>query len=115
MIIKDKIVTLMYWPNIGVLNLSLCMRKPTVWVPTRFNTNQPVQSQEIARSLKFRMKEEEGLYYPCSEIKDADQLCSYYCTADLRLFRPCKLLIFSCSGSFNIVPTECKINWDTFT
>ena len=25
-------------------------------------TNQPVQSQKIARSLKFRMKEEEGLY-----------------------------------------------------
>ena len=37
--------------------------------------------------------------YPCSEIKGADQLCSY-CTADLHLsFRICRLLVFSCSGS----------------
>ena len=38
----------------------------------------------MARSLKFWVREEE-LYYPCSENKGADQLCSY-CTADLRLF-----------------------------
>ena len=36
----------------------------------------------------------------CGENKGADQLCSY-CTADLRLcFRICKLLVFSCTGSF---------------
>ena len=34
--------------------------------------------------------------------KGADQLCSY-CTADLRLcFGICKLLVFSCEGSFNM-------------
>ena len=33
------------------------------------NTNQPIESQKIARSFKFRMKEEERLYYPCSENK----------------------------------------------
>ena len=38
---------------------------------------------------------EEELYFPCSEIKCADQMCSY-CTADLRLcFRICRLLVFS--------------------
>ena len=52
--------------------------------PTLSDTNRLVQSQKIARSLKFRLMEEEELYYPCSENKGADQLCSY-CTADLRL------------------------------
>ena len=37
----------------------------------------------------------EGLYYPCSENKGADQLCGY-CEADLRLcFRICKKPVFS--------------------
>ena len=45
------------------------------------------------------------MYYPCSENKDADQLRGYR-EADLRLcFRPCKLLVFSRTGS-NIV--ECQ-------
>ena len=74
--------------------MSLCMRKPTILVLTRSDTNRAVQSQKIARSLKFRMKEEEGLYYPCSENKGADQLRSY-CEAGLRLcFRVCRLLVF---------------------
>ena len=38
----------------------------------------------MARSLKFRIKEEEELYYPSSENKGAGQLRSY-CEADLRL------------------------------
>ena len=42
------------------------------------------------------------MYYPCSENKDADQLRGYR-EADLRLcFRPCKLLVFSCTGSFKM-------------
>ena len=36
------------------------MRKPTIWVPTRPDTNWPVQSHKQARSLKFRIEEEEG-------------------------------------------------------
>ena len=76
------------------------MRKPTIWVPTRSDTNQTVQSQKIARSLKFRLNEEEGLYYPFSENKGADQLRSY-CEADLRLCcRLCILLVFPCGGSY---------------
>ena len=40
------------------------------------------------------------MYYPCSENKDADQLRGYR-EADLRLcFRPCKLLVFSRTGSY---------------
>ena len=42
------------------------------------------------------------MYYPCSENKDADQLRGYR-EADLRLcFRPCKLLVFSRTGSIII-------------
>ena len=75
------------------------MRKPTIWVPTRSDTNQTVQSQKTARSLKFRLNEEEGLYYPFSENKGADQLRGYR-EADLRLcFRQGILLVFPCGGS----------------
>ena len=71
------------------------MRKPTFWFPTRSDTNQAVQPQKMARGLKFGIKEEEGLYYPCSENKGADQLRGYR-EADLRLcFRICKMLVFS--------------------
>ena len=52
--------------------------------PIRSATNLPVKSQKRATSLKFRIEEEKELYYPSSENKGADQLCSY-CTADLRL------------------------------
>ena len=50
------------------------MRKPTMWILTRSDTNQAVQPLEIARVLKFCIKEEEVLYYPSSENKGADQL-----------------------------------------
>ena len=66
-----------------------------MWFPNRSDKNQAVQSQKQARSLKFWKKEEEGLYYPCSENKDTDQLRGYR-EADLRLcFRICRLLVFS--------------------
>ena len=71
------------------------MRKPTFWFSTVSDTNQGVQLQKMARGLKFRIKEVEGLYYPCSENKGADQLRGYR-EADLRLcFRICKMLVFS--------------------
>ena len=35
------------------LYLSLCVRKPKLRVPTRSDTNQAVQSQKMARGLKF--------------------------------------------------------------
>ena len=39
--------------------------------PTWSDTNQAVQLQKLARCLKFRIKEVEGLNYPCSENKSA--------------------------------------------
>ena len=51
---------------------------------------------------------EEGLYYLCSENKEADQLHSY-CAADLHLcFRICKKLVFLLCGSLN----HCRKNND---
>ena len=71
------------------------MRKPTFWFPTEFDTNQAVQQQKMARGLKFRIWEIEGLYYLYSENKGADQLRSYR-EADLCLcFRISKMLVFS--------------------
>ena len=53
----------------------------------------------MARGLKFPIKVEEGLYYPYSENKDADQLRGYR-EADLCLcFRICKNPVFSQRGS----------------
>ena len=45
----------------------------------------PTQPHKVARSLNFRIKEVEGLYFLCSENKGADQLRGYR-AADLRLF-----------------------------
>ena len=33
--------------------LSLCVRKPTIWVPTRSDTNRSVQSKKMVRGWKF--------------------------------------------------------------
>ena len=52
---------------------------------SRSITNQAVQPQKIVRGLKFQIKDVEGLYYPCSESKGADQLRGYR-KADLCLF-----------------------------
>ena len=71
-----------------------------MWFPNRSDTNRPVQLQKQARSLKFRIYEEEELYYLGSENKGADQLRGYR-EADLRLcFRICRLLVFSRGGSY---------------
>ena len=77
------------------IHLRRDVRKLVFGFPTRSDTNQPVQSQKQARGLKFWLYVVEELYYPSSENKGADQLCSY-CTADLRLcFCTCKNLVFS--------------------
>ena len=79
----------------GFWQMSRVMRKPTFWFSTRSDTNQAVQSQKMARNSRFRIKVVEGLYYPFSENKGADQLRSN-CAADLRLcFRICKKPVFS--------------------
>ena len=91
------------------------MRKPTIWVPTRSDTNRAVQSQMIAKSLKFLMNEEEGLYYSCSENKGTDQLRDYR-KADLRLwFCICRLLVFSSTGADDsLIPVRLYIPVNIF-
>ena len=74
-----------------------------MWFLNRSDTNRPVQAQKRARRVKFRIEVEEELYYPSSENKGADQLRSY-CEADLRLcFRLCRLLVFTCGDSYDIL------------
>ena len=54
----------------------------------------------MARDLKIRIFEVEGLYYLCGENKGADQLRCYR-EADLRLcFHMCKKPVFSQCGSY---------------
>ena len=73
------------------------MRKPISEFPTRSDTNRAVQALKMARGLKL----EEGLFYPYSESKGADQLRCYR-EADQRLcFRICKKWVFSRRGSYN--------------
>ena len=64
--------------------MSLVLRKLVFEFPTRSHSNWAVQSQKMARGLKFRIYDEEGLYYLCSENKGADQLRNYR-EADLLL------------------------------
>ena len=65
-----------------------------MWFPNRLETNQAVQSQNQARSLKFQILEEYVYrYYLCNENKGTDQLHGYL-EADLRLcFGICRLLV----------------------
>ena len=44
--------------------------------PTRFDTNEALQPLKMARGLRFKIKDVEGLYYLSSEDKVADQLLS---------------------------------------
>ena len=60
--------------------ISRLVGKPTMWFPNRSDTNQAVQSQKQARSLKFRIEVEEELYYPSSKPK---ALISFTVTANL--------------------------------
>ena len=84
--------------------ISMCMRKPTIWVPTRSDTNRAVQSQKMDRGGKSCIWKVQEIYYPCGENTGSDQpgdQLRSYCEADLRLcFRLSKLLGLPCGGSF---------------
>ena len=71
-------------------------------VPTRSDTNLPVQPQKMAKCLKFGILIEEGLYHLSSENKGADQLRSY-CEADLRLWSHIGKIRFSQDAALIIV------------
>ena len=57
------------------------MGKPTIWVPTRSDTNRPVQSQRKVRSLEYRIQEEKELYY--ISVAKTKALISFVFTAKL--------------------------------
>ena len=69
----------------------------------------------MARCLIFRIQIEEGLYYPCSENKGADQLRGYS-EADLRLVFSYAKIRFSHDGAhvaeriYGALQPGC--NWD---
>ena len=42
---------------------------PSLGLPTRSNTNQAVQPQKMARGLKFKILDVDGLYNLYSEIR----------------------------------------------
>ena len=96
---NGKGLEMIYFGRTVIEQMSHLVGKQTMWFPNRSDTNRSVQSQKRASILKFRIQVEEELYYPSSENKGADQLCSY-CEADLRLcFRLGRLLVFPCGGS----------------
>ena len=53
----------------AIYNLTLCVRKPTTWVPTRSDTNQPVQSQKQARSLNIQFKKKKDCAIHAAKTK----------------------------------------------
>ena len=63
--------------------------------PTRTHTNRAVLPQNMARGLKFQIKEVEGWYFLCNENKGADQLHGYRAVDLCLYFRICKKKNFS--------------------
>ena len=49
--------------------MSCVARKPVFGVPNRSDTNQVVQLEKMARSLKFRIKKIDELYFYVSKTK----------------------------------------------
>ena len=79
--------------------MSCDARKPVFGVSDQVQHKSACAATECGQKLGISgFKNEEELYYQCSENKGADQLCSY-CTADLRLcFRIGKNSVFSAKG-----------------
>ena len=91
-----------FWISTEVAHMSLVLSKPVFGVSEQVRHKPAVQSQKMSRCLRFQIKEVEGLYYPCSENKGADQLRGHR-EADLRLcFCICKKPVFSRRGSYSI-------------
>ena len=71
------------------------MKNTTMWFSNKSDTNQAVQAQMMARSLKFWIQKVNELYYTYSKNKSTDQFRGYH-EADLRLcFHICRWLVFS--------------------
>ena len=76
------------------------MGKPTIWVTTRSITNRAVQSQKRARSFKFLLEEEEGLYYHVAKTK---ALISFVVTTKL----VCAFVIGYVDCLFSYIAAHC--------
>ena len=106
------------------------MRKPTIWVQTRSDTNQPAQSQKQARSLQFLIYEEEGCTIRVAKTKAliscavtaqlicgfvfayANCLCSY---AVAQMFLILSLFVPGCISRFCVMSTGFTVfNWENF-
>ena len=85
--------------------------KPVFGVSTRSNPNRAVQPQKMARGLKFRIQEVEGLYYQSSETKGAQ--ISFAVTAKLicLCFHICNKQVFSQLGSYVIAMFPASIQY----
>ena len=76
------------------------MRKPVFGGSDQVRHKPGCTATEDSQRLEISVYIEEGLYYPYSEDKGADQLRGYR-EADLRLcFRICKKPVFSRRGSY---------------
>ena len=64
----------------------------TIFEPHRY-TNRAVQSKKMARGLKFRIMEIEGLYYLCNENEGADQRFSHNAVHIYSLFSVVHLMV----------------------
>ena len=108
-IIKEEDLTFVARSHqLSKYQMSLCMRKPIIRVPTRSDTNQAVQSQKMVRGWKFWIYKVEELCCSCSENKADLRLC--FCQCSLLVFR-CSgsMLVFRCSGSNHITHLgECR-------
>ena len=74
--------------------MSLCVRKPTIWIPTMSDTNRAAQSQKMVRGSKLWISKVEELYYPCSGNKGADQLRMISFAVIAPLFSPMQIVGF---------------------
>ena len=52
-VITQMIHSLFPHGEFNILLMSLCVRKPTIWVPTWSDTNRAIQAQKMARDWKF--------------------------------------------------------------
>ena len=86
------------------------MRKQVFGVSDQVPHKLGCTPHKMARGLKFRIWEGEGLYYLCSENKGTDQIRGYR-EADLRLcFLTCKKQVFSRRSSYDTGKVNTAIN-----
>ena len=65
--------------------MSLCVRKPTIWVPTRSDTNRAVQLQKMVRGWKFWIKKKRKFAIRVAKTKALISCAVSYCTVYQRL------------------------------